>query len=576
MKSFLVLLAVSIVFISCSSSEKKEVDKNIVRVRVLEDADQINAMNSRNETSKMIVENIFQTLVNTDRRNYSIVPVLAKERPIVEIDKDGQMILHFEIRKEAVWPNGSPVLASDVVFSVKTVKNPLTNCHFRKPYLEFVHDIVIDANNPRKFKVVSKTPYHLGETSMDALYIIPEYFYDEKGLMSDFTIQDLSKSGIEENEAIIAFANHFNSEIFQRQKICGSGAYSFSKWNTNQRIVLSKKENWWGDQFMEENMYFEAHPNKLEFIVIPDMNTAIAALKQDEIDVMRRISLREFAEVLPNDPSITSKYDLLKPAKFSYDYIGFNTQDEILSDRALRKALSQMVNIDEFIDKLCFGLAERTVGFIHPAKKRLYNDTLKLIPFDLEKLNNDLDSLGWNQKDENGIRFKEINGETKKLSFEHLFPSASAPRKRFAIILQDAGKKAGVELKLVGLETKLFLQRLGKHDFDTYHSGWITGPGESDPKQIWHTESIEGSNYVSYGSAYSDSLIETLRMTMDFDKRANIYRELQADIYNEAPYVFMMCVNERLAVSKKFSNVYGTGIRPGFWLGSFRRNWLKD
>lgn len=576
MKSIWILFLTCLLCFSCTNSKPEQEDKNIVRVRVLEDADQINAMNSRGETSKMIVENIFQTLVNIDRRNYSIVPVLAKARPEVEINEKGQMVLHFEIRQDAVWPNGSPVLASDVVFSVKTVKNPLTNCHFRKPYLEFISDIIVDEINPNKFQIISETPYHLGETSMDALYIIPEYFYDEKGLMKSFSIKDLAQNGIEENETIKAFATHFNSEVFQRQKICGSGAYEFEKWTTNQKIVLKKKQSWWGDVHMEENMYFEAHPNKLEFIVIPDMNTAIAALKQDEIDVMRRIALRDFAEVLPNDPVITSKVDLYKPAKFSYDYIGFNTKDEVLSDRALRKVLAQMVNIDGFIDKLCFGLAERTVGFIHPAKKRLYNDTLKLIRFDIDKLNNDLDSLGWDRKDENGVRFKEINGEIRKLSFEHLFPSASQPRKRFAIILQDAGKKVGVELKLVGLETKLFLQRLGKHDFDTYHSGWITGPGESDPKQIWHTESIEGSNYVSYGSAYSDSLIETLRVTMDFDKRAEIYKELQADIYNEAPYVFMMCVNERLAISKNFSNVYGTAIRPGFWVGSFRRNWLKD
>jgi ABC-type transport system substrate-binding protein len=324
-------------------------------------------------------------------------------------------------------------------------------------------------------------------------------------------------------------------------------------------------------------MYFEAHPEEVQFIMIPDMNTAIAALKQGKIDVMRRISLREFVEVLPKKPMITENFEFLSPAKFSYDYIGFNCKSEILKDKDLRVALSQMVNVEQVIDKLCYGLAERTVGFIHPAKKSFYNGDLELHQFNLEKLNKDLDSLGWSEKNSAGIRQKIIDSEKKTLILTHIFPSSSLPRKNHAIVLKDYASKVGIELNIVGLETSIFLQRLSQRDFDMYQSGWITGPGESDPKQIWHTSSIEfGSNYVGYGSAYSDSIIDVLRTTMDYDKRAQLYRDLQKDIYEQAPYVFMMCVNERLLISNKFSNIYGTAVRPGFWTASLRRNWLKN
>lgn len=578
MKPFLSIIIASVLFIACGgNSNNVEDQKHIVKVRLLEDADQLNPVNSRNETAKIIADNMFQTLVNTDRRNYTIAPILAKARPEVFIDSLGRMIMDFEIKEQAVWPNGSEVTSKDVEFSVKVVKNPLTNCHARKPYLEFVSDIEIDAKNPKKFRVISDEPYHLGETAMDALYILPEYFYDEKGLMKSFEIRAFKSDSIKADTNIIEFARLFNSELFQREKFCGSGAYEFGKWQTNQKITIRKKTNWWGDQFMEDHMYFEAHPEEIQFIMIPDMNTAIAALKQGKIDVMRRISLREFVEILPNDPVITEKFELLSPAKFSYDYIGFNTKSDLLNDRGLRFALSQMVNVEQVIDKLCYGLAERTVGFIHPAKKRFYNEDLELHQFNLDKLNKDLDSLGWSDKNEQGIRQKMIDGKLKILSLTHIFPSSSLPRKNHAIVLKDYASKVGIEMNIVGLETSLFLQRLSQRDFDTFQSGWITGPGESDPKQIWHTESIEsGSNYVGYGSSYSDSIIDELRITMDFDKRAQLYRDLQKDIYEEAPYVFMMCVNERLAISKKFSNIYGTAVRPGFWAASLRRNWLKN
>ena len=91
------------------------------------------------------------------------------------------------------------------------VKNPLTNCHAIKPYLEFVSDIEIDAKNPKKFRVISDEPYHLGETAMDALYILPEYFYDEKGLMKSFEIRAFKSDSIKADTNIIEFARLFNS-----------------------------------------------------------------------------------------------------------------------------------------------------------------------------------------------------------------------------------------------------------------------------------------------------------------------------------------------------------------------------
>lgn len=576
MKQILQIFILSIIVIACSVKQEEVSSRHIVNVRLIQDPDQLNPINSRNESAKIIVDNIFQTLVNTNRRSYELVPVLAKSRPQLSIDSSGRMIMDFEIKEEAVWPNGSKVTAKDVLFSVKVVKNPLTNCFARKPYLEFVSDIIIDEENDKKFTVISNKPYHLGESAMDALYILPEYFYDGEGLMKEISLLELESESAVNDTNIIRFAEQFNSEVFQRKKICGSGAYEFVAWETNQSLTIRKKQNWWGDQFLEENMYFEAHPEELHFKIIPDMHTAIAALKQKEIDVMRRIGLREFTQEFPEDPIIKENYQLLSPAKFSYDYIGFNTQHEILKDPALRRALSGIVNIDQVVEKLCFGLAEKTVGFVHPAKKEMYNHEIVPYSFNLEKVNDDLSQLGWVLNNESGIREQVINGEVKKLSFKHMFPASSDMRKKHAIVLKEYAKKVGVELNLLPVEASIFVQRLVDKDFDMYQSGWIAGPGEHDPKQIWHTESIKGgSNYVSYGSAYSDSLIDLLRVTMEAEKRNVIYKELQVDIHKEAPYIFMMCVNERIAISTKFSNVFGTAVRPGFWAASLRKNWLK-
>ena len=103
-----------------------------------------------------------------------------------------------------------------------------------------------------------------------------------------------------------------------------------------------------------------------------------------------------------------------------------------------------------------------------------------------------------------------------------------------------------------------------------YSAGWISSPLESNPKQIWHTESYNGgSNYVGFGNAQSDKIIENLVVTIDRNKRAEYYKQLEQMINDECPYAFILAPKNRMAVSKRFSDNYTTGIRPGYWEGSF-------
>ena len=115
------------------------------------------------------------------------------------------------------------------------------------------------------------------------------------------------------------------------------------------------------------------------------------------------------------------------------------------------------------------------------------------------------------------------------------------------------------------------LDNVKLHNFEAYIGGWISSPNESDPKQIWHTESYNGgSNYVGFGDENSDALIEALRSELDQDKRNQLWKDLQASIREEMPYIFLLSQKERISVHKKFDNAYATGIRPGYWKNGFK------
>ena len=60
--------------------------------------------------------------------------------------------------------------------------------------------------------------------------------------------------------------------------------------------------------------------------------------------------------------------------------------------------------------------------------------------------------------------------------------------------------------------------------------GWIKDPGLDDFKQLWHTDSYKnaGSNFVGFGDAQSDALIDSIRGELDETKRNAMYQEFQA------------------------------------------------
>ena len=130
---------------------------------------------------------------------------------------------------------------------------------------------------------------------------------------------------------------------------------------------------------------------------------------------------------------------------------------------------------------------------------------------------------------------------------------------------REAAREAGINVDVVPQEWSIYLQNQKNHNFEMFYGAWISGVGESDPKQIFHTESIEGgSNYTYFGNAESDAVIDALRSEMDQEKRAFYYKKLQAIMSDECPYIFLSAPTERIAISKRFKPVQTTPLRPGF------------
>ncbi|MGQ9863136.1 MAG: ABC transporter substrate-binding protein [Bacteroidia bacterium] len=553
-----------------------------VVLHLLSDPENLNPTNSTSADAIYIQGNIFMSLVVADGRDstFPYVPALAKD--LGQVSEDGLQYT-FEIHPAAQWDDGTPVTGKDVEFTFKVIKNPQVDCAPLRPYYEFVEDVVIDPSNPRRFTVRCNKKYMLAYSSIGTMFILPAHIYDSERLMEPYTIPQLNRKGkaLESDPRLRRFAELYNGPVFQREKIVGCGPYAFEKWETGQTIILRRKPNWWGDTL--KGLAFEAFPDKLVYKVINDINTAITALKAQKIDVLSGVPAKDFIDLRKN-AKVTEHYQFHTPPTFSYSYIGMNSRPPanrkpLFTDKRVRRAMAHLVDVDMLIQKFSYGMATRSIGPLYALQKGAYNDTLKPIAYDPQRAAQLLDQAGWKDTDGDGMRDKVIDGRKVDFEFDFAVNSGNPIRQQVAQIFAQEAQKIGVKVNVVAQEWAVYLENQKKHDFDMYYGGWIGSHNPQDLKQIWHTESWAsgGSNYVGFGNAQTDKIIEEVRTELDEQKRNALYWQFQAIVYDEQPYIFLTSPLERIIIHKRFQNAYTTPLRPGYNPAGFwtPKEWVR-
>ena len=105
-------------------SGNKEYQDRVI-IHNLSDAQGLHPHNTSDATATEVKRYLYQKLLEIDHTSLQLIPVLAKDLPVIEEvgDKEG-MLITYELRDEATWDDGTPITAADVEFSFKTAKNP--------------------------------------------------------------------------------------------------------------------------------------------------------------------------------------------------------------------------------------------------------------------------------------------------------------------------------------------------------------------------------------------------------------------------------------------------------------------
>lgn len=548
----------------------------VINIHETDDPDALNPLTFNAANAENIVDNIFCRLLEVNRKTFDLEPALAASRPeVIELTTGkykGGMSLTYEIHPKAVWDNGTPVTGNDYIFTIKAIKHQKTNAQSLRATVEFIDDIVIDNENPKKFTIYSKQPYFMAEAaSGNLVHVLPEYIYDPNGVLRNVPISSLKRIR-DYTTAMNNFSERFNSEDYASDPnyVVGCGPYQLKEWDKGGAITLKKKSDWWGNQ-VPDNMHLKAYPDKIVYKIISGSTWVLSKMSMGELDIVRNVAPDKFLSA-KNSGEYDHMIDFYNPTQFAYHYLGFNTRNPKLSDKRVREAIACLVNRDEIIKAVFNGEAIKLNTPISP-DKAYYNKSIKGVEYNTKRAKDLLSKAGWRDTDGNDVLDKKINGKVVDLRLKYNYNKGNAVRKQIGLLLKEELAKVGIKLDLYPIDFSDLLAVANKRTFEIIALAWVNSPGLDDLKKVWHTSAIleGGSNRVGFGSAKTDKIIDEIRTTLDEKKRKDLYLSIQREIVAEHPYVFLVVPNEFIMIRKGLKYPELGPVRPGYVTRLFQK-----
>ena len=424
----------------------------------------------------------------------------------------------FHLDPDARWHDGRPVRASDVRFTHAIYRDPTV----ASPHAEVIRNVDSVSVRDSVTAVVwyaRRNPEQFFEATHQ-LQIIPEH------LLGGIPRRELATS------------------TFVRSPV-GSGRFRFVRWNPGATIeIIADTANYRGRPKLD----------RVIWSIAPDPMAATTKLLAGEADFFEALPREQVAELEKNPQLRTLRYPQL-----AYTFIGFNTRNPLFADRELRRALVMAVDRQKVVRSVFDSLANVATGpFIREAAPAL--PPIPQIEYDTARARATLDSLGWRDANNDGVR--ERAG--RPLTFSLLVPGTSAFRVRMALLLQEELRKVGVDMKIEQLDFNVMSERQNARRFDAIFGGWVLDPSPSGIRQTFTTQATTGGgyNYVHYTNPVFDAQVDSAGKSMDPEQTRRHYARAYEIIVQDAPVMFMY---EFQGLAGVHTRLNITGMRADAW-----------
>lgn len=363
-----------------------------------------------------LLQNFFGRGVWDWDEEYNVYPVLVEEIPTIEnglvtFNKAGNTVVTYKLRQTALWSDGEPVTADDLVFGHRLYSDTSTGTIPRGTYPQVVESVekIDDYTVVQTFNV----PY-------------PDYISQQVYVQANWP-QHVIEPLLEANGGTIDGLPYFN----RAEGVVGYGPYTFENWTPGESITFVKNPYWDGQEPAIDRVI-------LRFIT--DTAQLKNALELGEIDLAFN-----FSDQLAPSYAEIENVAIWSTKSVNEDALWFNiredgNQNPALLDINVRKAIVHA--IDRVSHTKAIGGESAEVPLARDPKV-WQPEGLEYLEYNPELAAQLLDEAGW--IDTNGNNIRDKDGVELIL---RIFTTPAQSRVDYQLAIQSDLTKAGIGTQL--------------------------------------------------------------------------------------------------------------------------------
>lgn len=476
------------------------------------DSESLDPGSTTDGESSRVTKQILEGLLEFDKESFEVTPGLAHDW---EVSEDG-LTYTFYLEEGVKFHDGTDFNAEAVKINFERWADPSHEFAFADDgYVYSMYGTMFGGYKGDEGHVIKEINV-VNDHEIQFVLNKPLGFFLQNLAMSYFAIT--SPAALEEYGAKI------------NENPVGTGPFKFVSWSKDDSIVLEKFEDY----------RVEGLPklDQVIFSVIPDNASRLIALKSGEIDIMDGLNPDDAAGVESDDNLV-----LYERAENNFGYVGFNVEKEPFTNKTLRQAISHAIDRQAIADALYAGYAVPAKNPLPPSYMG-YNDEVEAYEYDVEKAKELLAEAGY----PDGL---EIELWTMPVARPYMPDPETV-----AVIIQSNLAEIGITANIVREEWAPYLEKTMNGEHQMYMLGWSGTNGDPDYflSSLLHGSNVGTSNREFYANPDVDALLDQAKVAIDQEERAELYKQAQELIAEDAPMVPLVHSRPVLATTAAVKN----------------------
>ncbi|WP_442904993.1 ABC transporter substrate-binding protein [Haladaptatus sp. CMSO5] len=473
-------------------------------------------------TQVLALVNLYDPLVFPDTEG-NLQGHLAEDWTV----SDDNKTYTFTLREGVTFHSGNPVRAEDVKFSVERFLD------INQGYSSLVGEVLSKENvTVEDEQTVSFTLDRVHSPFLATLVLL--FVVDKKTVLDEAGDGDFGDRGD-------------YGQQFLNGNDAGSGPYELANFERQAEISFSRYQDYWKP--FKDGAY-----DTVTVPIITNDPTVRSLMKTGELDMSSQYQSEETYQALEKEDGIRVE----SVPTVTMFYFKLNTQKAPTNDPAVREAIAYGFDYETARNQIAPGSL--------PAQGPLassfgvHNDDIVQPTYDPEKAKQILSDAGYSEGD---------------ISIQNTYVKDYGLEEKMGLLFQQNMDEIGIDVEL-NPQTWGTMTELATSVEKTPHVNQVFyGPVYPSPDTVFYNQfhSKAASTWMSMEHVEDDTvdaLIDEARSTVDPDKRAQLYAELQERLANLYPSLFIFVQSKKHAFAE---DVKGYTFRPSmsfdYWFHDF-------